>query len=680
MVLLIFFGAVGVVADIFMGSIENITAKEKTVVRNGQEIRVLVWNKTVANLSLMALGSSAPEILLGIGEVVGRGFQPGALGPGTIVGSAAFNMLMILAICVAIEEPKRVKHLNVLLCTFFFSLWAYVWLYLMVKQISPDRIDVWEAVVTILHFPLFLVVSWLFDIGVLAKGTSHVVKRAKSLRRMVSASSAKRDEEMALEHLVAVGQMSVVSGNTAWNKRLRKQLKIIKRTDPHLSKEEMYIKAFEAVKGRMRSMEDLNNVKFQEGEQAISARSDSVDIENPLFDPNAEQTVNALNPGITGQFGFTSEAYQCAKNGAMVTVKLQRMSSNDVEITGSAKIMYRTVSGTAVAGKNFEERSGIFLFADYDGACERSVDIKVIDNGLFDANKFFSVQIDSVEALDWVHRVAEIEIVDSYKFNGACDWLAKQTTKFLSSLFSEEEADNAYTEQIRCAMRVDGGDEEEVEEGEEPAVGHKWSAWAVHLFLLPWKVLFSIITPPVTLWHGGPAFIFSLAYIGVCTLFIGDFATGLGCTIGLKDEVTAVIFVALGTSVPDTFASKIAAEEDPDADPAIGNVTGSNAVNVYLGIGLSWLIGAAYQTSNGSTFELNKESSGALGFAVVMFVLMGCVWFATLMIRRRSPNIGAELGGPQPYKGATSAFFVFMWVLFISLFSLAAYDIITPGF
>lgn len=30
-VLIIFFGAVGVVADIFMGSIENITASEKTV-------------------------------------------------------------------------------------------------------------------------------------------------------------------------------------------------------------------------------------------------------------------------------------------------------------------------------------------------------------------------------------------------------------------------------------------------------------------------------------------------------------------------------------------------------------------------------------------------------------------------------------------------------------------------
>jgi Ca2+/Na+ antiporter len=54
----------------------------------------------------MALGSSAPEIMLAIIEVIGNDFNAGALGPGTIVGSAAFNMLMIIAICVSIGPLK----------------------------------------------------------------------------------------------------------------------------------------------------------------------------------------------------------------------------------------------------------------------------------------------------------------------------------------------------------------------------------------------------------------------------------------------------------------------------------------------------------------------------------------------------------------------------------------------
>lgn len=49
-------------------------------------------NDTVANLTLMALGSSAPEILLSIIEIVGNRFEAGELGPGTIVGEeSAFD-------------------------------------------------------------------------------------------------------------------------------------------------------------------------------------------------------------------------------------------------------------------------------------------------------------------------------------------------------------------------------------------------------------------------------------------------------------------------------------------------------------------------------------------------------------------------------------------------------------
>lgn len=55
----------------------------------------------MANLTLMALGSSAPEILLSVIEIVSNDFYSGDLGPSTIVGSAAFNGLMIIAVCVS---------------------------------------------------------------------------------------------------------------------------------------------------------------------------------------------------------------------------------------------------------------------------------------------------------------------------------------------------------------------------------------------------------------------------------------------------------------------------------------------------------------------------------------------------------------------------------------------------
>ena len=75
-------------------------------------IEVRIWNNTVANLTLMALGSSAPEILLSIIEIVGNNFKSGDLGPGAIVGSAAFNLLGITAVCISAipgTEARRIK-------------------------------------------------------------------------------------------------------------------------------------------------------------------------------------------------------------------------------------------------------------------------------------------------------------------------------------------------------------------------------------------------------------------------------------------------------------------------------------------------------------------------------------------------------------------------------------------
>lgn len=77
-----------------------------------------------------------------------------------------------------------------------------------------------------------------------------------------------------------------------------------------------------------------------------------------------------------------------------------------------------------------------------------------------------------------------------------------------------------------------------------------------------------------------------------------------GCLVGLKNTVTAITFVALGTSLPDLFASRTAAIQEKYADNAIGNVTGSNSVNVFLGLGLPWFIAAVYWWSKDGVFEV----------------------------------------------------------------------------
>lgn len=51
-------------------------------------------------------------------------------------------------------------------------------------------------------------------------------------------------------------------------------------------------------------------------------------------------------------------------------------------------------------------------------------------------------------------------------------------------------------------------------------------------------------------------FVVSILCIGIVTAIIGDVASHFGCTLGIKDSVTAIVFVALGTSIPGKAADE----------------------------------------------------------------------------------------------------------------------------
>jgi solute carrier family 8 (sodium/calcium exchanger) len=120
-----------------------------------------------------------------------------------------------------------------------------------------------------------------------------------------------------------------------------------------------------------------------------------------------------------------------------------------------------------------------------------------------------------------------------------------------------------------------------------------------------WKIFFALIPPAH--WLGGWAcFCTALGFIGIVTAVVGEFANLFGCILGIKPSITAITFVALGTSLPDTFASMAAATADKYADAAVGNVTGSNSVNVFLGLGLPWVIATWSQAS----FTADKGPGG----------------------------------------------------------------------
>ena len=81
----------------------------------------------------------------------------------------------------------------------------------------------------------------------------------------------------------------------------------------------------------------------------------------------------------------------------------------------------------------------------------------------------------------------------------------------------------------------------------------------MHFATIGWKVIFALVPPP-NMGGGIPAFVVALSFIGIVTAVVGEVATVLGCVAGLESSVAAITIVAIGTSLPDTFASKVAAQ------------------------------------------------------------------------------------------------------------------------
>ncbi|XP_021109441.1 sodium/calcium exchanger 1 isoform X13 [Heterocephalus glaber] len=409
-------------------------------------------------------------------------------------------------------------------------------------------------------------------------------------------------------------------------------------------------------------------------------------------------TVTIFDDDHAGIFTFEEPVTHVSESIGIMEVKVLRTSG----ARGNVIVPYKTIEGTARGGgEDFEDTCGelefqndeivkiitirIFDREEYEKECSFSLVLEEpkwirrgMKGGFTITGEYLYDEYDDKQPLTskeeeerriaelgrpilGEHTKLEVIIEESYEFKSTVDKLIKKTNLALVV------GTNSWREQFIEAITVSAGEDDDDDECGEEKLPSCFD-YVMHFLTVFWKVLFAFV-PPTEYWNGWACFIVSILMIGLLTAFIGDLASHFGCTIGLKDSVTAVVFVALGTSVPDTFASKVAATQDQYADASIGNVTGSNAVNVFLGIGVAWSIAAIYHAANGEQF---KVSPGTLAFSVTLFTIFAFINVGVLLYRRR-PEIGGELGGPRTAKLLTSSLFVLLWLLYIFFSSLEAY-------
>lgn len=113
-----------------------------------------------------------------------------------------------------------------------------------------------------------------------------------------------------------------------------------------------------------------------------------------------------------------------------------------------------------------------------------------------------------------------------------------------------------------------------------------------------------------------------LVIISIVALVFGanwliDGASGIASQLGVTDRVIGLTIVAVGTSLPELFASVMAARKG-ETDMAIGNVIGSITFNILCVIGLSAVICPIYNSNVGFAFDYFLMT--ALGLALWCFL------------------------------------------------------------
>lgn len=907
MALIYMFVGVAIIADRFMSSIEQITSQERDIIvrrPDGKKeiVSVRIWNETVSNLTLMALGSSAPEILLSAIEIYAQNFEAGELGPGTIVGSAAFNMFVIIAICVwavPSDRVKKIKYLRVFIVTMMFSVFAYVWLLIILVWSSPGLIEVWEGIMTLFFFYLTVQLAYIADKRLLIYKFLDKHYRFRRNRRLYESSSAKPtkvdgfnddgtgEEKMELNSINVNGikdqetntltdgtvpnELTETNGQTkdipdsgpstaqmSTNENLSNPMEMLNKNVKYIDASEEDLRMIEDHRenvieilkdvysrhpnatleelesiGRMeisklqpksrayyrmiaarrmlgsstdipndsysskdslyppptpthriseRETEDdeerfVINVKFDPKEYTVmedvgqmqvtvrrigdldssivvqyrtedgtaksgtdyvpvsgsvifgpgeSYKQISITIINDdefeedehfylrLFDAkyasvamDAEENqkpiinivddrarINILDDDHSGVFSFANNVFQIPETIGVYRLDVIRYCG----ARGTVAIPYKTIPATAKPGEDFDMAEGVLVF--HNNETKKHISLKIINNVNYEKNSIFYVELyppfrrDKDGAVLTDERGAPrlgdlvkcmIRIRESKEFKQIVDSLMRR-----KKTLGYADRAGSWENQIITAVKMQklsgsSSSSDDVEESkrsnesprnETDAVtstpNRSCCDYFVHYATFFWKIAFAFV-PPATYWNGWACFLVSITMIGVLTALINDLASHFGATVHLKDSVTAISLVALGTSVPDTFASKIAAENEKNADSSIGNVTGSNAVNVFLGIGVAWTMAAVYHAIKGTEGGFQVEP-GSLGFSVLLYCICAFICATVMMIRRA--YLGGELGGPTVPKYVTVVFFVSLWIFYLIMSTLEAYGYI----
>ncbi|EEB16173.1 sodium/calcium exchanger 3 precursor, putative [Pediculus humanus corporis] len=398
------FIGVSIVSDRFMSGIEMITSQEKTVKikkKNGelQDVKVRVWNETVANLTLMALGSSAPEILLSIIEIIAKDFKAGELGPGTIVGSAAYNLFIIIALCVAVipdGQTRKIKQLRVFFITAAWSIFAYIWLLLILRVFSEGVVEVWEGLLTFLFFPATVLTSYIADRRLFV--FKYLPRISKDKEGEVELGSAESHIDLSTKKNSSDGIDDLAEN---FEQKCREYTAIyqeLKKMYPDEDLEALEMRAEKEI--LKRGPKSRAFYRMQATRRIVGGPDTTMRKLSHLSKSEEKEVSNDSEEDLTVQKVFFEKSqYKFMEDVGTAVIKVVRRGGN---LNQRISVDYASEDGTAEAGSDYEPVSGTLIFNP--GETELPIKVKIIDDDEFEEDETFIIRLSNLQVVDDVMR------------------------------------------------------------------------------------------------------------------------------------------------------------------------------------------------------------------------------------------------------------------------------------
>jgi K+-dependent Na+/Ca+ exchanger-like protein len=515
----------------------------------------------VAGATFMAAGSSAPELA---SSFMGTFISKSDVGLGTIIGSAVFNILIIIgATALVVGETMQLDWKPLSRdCTFYMGS-----VVLLIAFVAPDNlIETWDAAVLLVYYFLYILFMF-FNTRVM---------------RWVARKTGEKEEKKPKSR-----RPSFSSGVWATHTKESQMAEEEEAASPSANSSASVMPAPAAASGYATTTEGGPGTGTGRG-RAIDRKGSQYEL--PLT------PVEAFSNDLWTQddAGDSSAGFSTGTGtGAEPGVELPTMGA-DV----SAEVPVAKEEAKA------EEKGDV-----ENGKEEKEEEEEEEEEALWE-------KVCNVCGIPYVY--AFMLTMPDCKYEEPSDEDADEQIEELQKELTEADAGRKTEIEAEITSLEKQKDlRAKIEEAEEDEDDKKVKELQTELFVL---------YEPLTCgqrWYLLTFFV-SLIWITILSYFMVVLMEKIGCIWGISSFIMGITFLAAGTSIPDALGS-IAVAKEGEGDMAVSNAIGSNVFDICLGLGFPWFI-ATLIDGEGRPIRAAVENIAAS--VAILFGVVGCLWAA----------------------------------------------------